>query len=473
MKRTHERTKMTRRTNPTPRGGSQPHMRTRQGVQPTTRSGARRSGSHSGGSSRSAGVGAYQTRPARAPKRKRGLSRGAIRFTLIGIAAIAAFIGGGVLLWMNRGVNVSLNGEQTQVRVSESLAQIVSGHNISVAPGDLVSVSGKVLTEGEGKPFSATVDGRELSDEELESFRAAGNEEIVISDGADVMEPHATEYREIQPKLESYENFGAITYVAQWGRVGKQEILTGEISGETADGEMVEPVQNAVIGSLNPQPADGSKVIALTFDDGPSSYTQTYLDILDKYGIHATFFCLGTAAAANPAQVKAIEDQGSQVASHTYSHNNPLTTLSAESLASEVGDAFTAISDSGAAPTTVLRPPYGELTMDTWLKGGGAFSASIHWNLDSEDWRLPGVDAIVSNCTKNAYSGAIILMHDGGGNRDQDVQALPQIIETLQAEGYQFVTIDELMKLDGNIPEDVCSGNATLPEGCVWPTELA
>ena len=400
------------------------------------------------------------------------MTRSSRRFTLIAVAALAVVIGGGVLVWLNRSVTVNLNGQQVSVHASESLAQMVDGHDIAVTPGDLVSVNGNVLTEGEGAPFSASVDGRELTDEEIESFRAAGNENIVISDGADVMEPHKTEYREVQPKLESYERFGAISYVAQWGRAGKQEVLTGEVSGETADGEMVEPVQNAVIGSINPQPED-RKVIALTFDDGPSSYTQQYLDILSQHGARATFFCLGTRAAANPDLVKAIEDQGSQVASHTYSHGAALTTLDAGALASEVGDAFSAISASGASPTTVLRPPYGELTMDTWLKGGGAFSASIHWNLDSKDWTLPGVDAIVANCTKNAYSGAIVLMHDGGGNRDQDLEALPRILETLKGEGYEFVTIDELMKISGVVPEDVCSGNATMPEGCVWPTELA
>lgn len=457
---------------PTPRTTPQPHMRTHKA--------AHKPAAASKPSAASASGSGPKLLPRVKPPRRRHphrprrpLSRGAVRFTLIALVAIAAFVGGGVFLWTNRAVAVTLNGEHAEVRVSESLAQIVSGHGITVTPGDLVSVSGNVLTEGEGKPFSATVDGRELSGEELESFRAAGNEDIQISDGADVMEPHKTEYREIQPKLESYERFGAISYVAQWGRAGKQEVLTGEVSGETADGEMVEPVQNARIGSINPQPADGSKVIALTFDDGPSAYTQQYLDILSKYGARATFFCLGTAAQANPDLVKAIEEQGSQVASHTYSHQNPLTTLDAGSLASEVGDAFSAISDAGASPTTVLRPPYGELTMDTWLKGGGAFSASIHWNLDSEDWTLPGADAIVENCTANAYSGAIILMHDGGGNRDQDLEALPRIIEALQADGYEFVTIDELMKLSGEIPDDVCSGNATLPEGCVWPSELA
>ena len=64
-------------------------------------------------------------------------------------------------------------------------------------------------------------------------------------------------------------------------------------------------------------------------------------------------------------------------------------------------------------------------------------------------------------------------MHDGGGNRDQDLEALPRIIEALQARGYKFVTINELMAMDSRIPEDVASGNATLPEGAVWPTEMA
>ena len=242
--------------------------------------------------------------------------------------------------------------------------------------------------------------------------------------------------------------------------------------GEAVLAEELEPVQNAVIQSVNPKPDDGSKVIALTFDDGPSSYTQRYLDILSKYGAKATFFCLGSAAAANPGLVKAIEDQGSQVASHTQNHKQ-LTTLDAATLQSEVTDAFSAISSSGAPATTVLRPPYGDFNNDTWLASGATLSASVIWNLDSEDWRLPGADAIVSNCTNGAYSGAIVLMHDGGGNRDQDLEALPRIIEALQARGYKFVTINELMAMDSRIPEDVASGNATLPEGAVWPTEMA
>ena len=407
-----------------------------------------------------------------ASARKKRSSRGSLGFTLAAILVLAAVVGGGVLLWINRTVNVKVDGALVSVRADATLADIAEAQEISVAPGDLVSVGGNVLTEGEGAPFSATVNGKELDADQIEAFRAKGNEEIVFGDGADVTEPYHEEERETQPKMEPYEKIGAVTYVAQWPKAGKAIYMVGDTSGETALKEETEPVQNLVIESVNPQPEDGSKVIALTFDDGPSSYTQRYLDILDKYGIKATFFCLGPAAEKNPDLVKAIKDQGSQVASHTKSHGDPLSTLDADTLRSEISDAFDSIEGAGGGATTVIRPPYGDFNNDTWLNSNGTLSASVIWNLDSEDWTLPGADAIVSNCTNGAYSGAIILMHDGGGNRDQDLEALPRIIENLQDKGYKFVTINELMAMDSRIPEDVASGNATMPEDGVWPTEM-
>lgn len=328
-----------------------------------------------------------------------------------------------------------------------------------------------MITEGAGAPFSATVDGHELDADRIAAFRAEGDEEIVFGDGADVTEASHQEERETAPRLEPYGRIGAVTFVSQWDRPGRALYTIGDVSGEEVLAEELEPAQNAVLQSINPKPDDGSKVIALTFDDGPSDYTQRYLDILSRYDAHATFFCLGSAAAAHPDLVKAIEEQGSQVASHTQNHQQ-LTKLDAATLQSEVSDAFSAISSSGAGATTVLRPPYGDLTPETWLASGGSFSASVIWNLDSEDWRLPGADAIVANCTNGAYPGAIVLMHDGGGNRDQDLEALPRILESLKAEGYRFVTLDELMAMDSRIPADVATGNAVMPEGSVWPTEL-
>lgn len=395
-------------------------------------------------------------------------SRPAIIMLLVMIAVVC----GGVWLWLNRTVNVSVNGAHADVSVSASLADIVADQGLSPKPGNLVSVGGNVLEEGGGAPFSATVNGRALDTDELGSFRASGNEDIQIGDGADVTEASHQEERVVQPQLEPYERIGAITFVAQWGHTGKQMFTVGDVSGEAVAGEVTEPVQNVVLQSVNPTPDDGSKVVALTFDDGPSDYTQRYLDILSEHNARATFFCLGTQAQRYPDLVKAIEDQGSQVASHTLSHQE-LPKLDADTFKTEVNDAFAALTNGGAPATTVIRPPYGALDPNAWVTSGGTFSTSVIWTLDSLDWKRPGVDAIVNSCTQGVYSGAIILMHDGGGNRDQDLEALPRILQKLSDEGYTFVTIDELMAMDSRIPGDIASGDATMPEGSAWATSVA
>lgn len=404
-------------------------------------------------------------------KPKRGGSREGRGITLIALLVIAVIVGGGVWMWLNRTVYVSVNGQSAEVKIDSGLTDILSVTGASPKPGNLVSVGGNVLEEGGGTAFTAKVNGDELSEDEIGSFRAKGNEVITFGDGTDVTEPSHEEERESQPKLEPAASVGAVTYVSQYGKTGRQKFTVGDISGEAVEGEVIEPVQNVKLESVNVRPDNGRKAVALTFDDGPSKYTQQYLDILSKYGARATFFCLGSQIPGRENLVQAIKNQGSQVASHTQNHEQ-LTLLDPDALRSEVTQTFSAISSAGGGDTTVLRPPYGALDTSTWAASGGTFSASIIWNLDSLDWELPGVDAIVENSTQGVTNGSIILMHDGGGNRDQDVEALPRIIESLQADGYELVTINELLSTDSRIPESVASGNATVPEGHIWATEV-
>ena len=405
-------------------------------------------------------------------KPRRGGSREGRGITLVALLVIAAIVGGGVWMWLNRTVYVSVNGQSAEVKIDSGLTDILSVTGASPKPGNLVSVGGNVLEEGGGTAFTAKVNGDELSGDEIGSFRAKGNEVITFGDGTDVTEPSHEEERESQPKLEPAASVGAVTYVSQYGKTGRQKFTVGDVSGEAVEGEVIEPVQNVKLESVNVRPDNGRKVVALTFDDGPSKYTQQYLDILSKYGARATFFCLGSQIPGRENLVQAIKSQGSQVASHTQNHEQ-LTLLDPDPLRSEVTETFSAISSAGGGDTTVLRPPYGALDTSTWASSGGTFSASIIWNLDSLDWKLPGADAIVENSTLGVTNGSIILMHDGGGNRDQDVEALPRIIESLQADGYELVTINELLSTDSRIPESVASGNATVPEGHVWATEVA
>ena len=400
---------------------------------------------------------------------------GRARNAVIGIVAAALVVIVAIVLWSNRKVDITVDGKDLSIKVDSTIDQVISEAGVSTTPGNLISVSGNKLADGQGYPFVAKLGGNELDGTATANYRAAAGDELSFENGRDRTEDYDVQVVDEQPKLEmGGEKWGNISYVSQWPKAGKYEMRTGKQSGETARGDQIEDTQNAIVSIHQIKPDDDSKkLVALTFDDGPAEkYTEAYLDILNQYGIHATFFNLGQSIEEFPDLSKKVVEQGSEIMSHTYQHQQ-LSKLDASALQKEFSTAFAAIKDKVGVDTTGFRPPYGDFTEKAWLNSGGLASVSVLWNQDSLDWKIPGVDTIVANATKNVTSGSIILMHDGGGNRDQDVQALPKIIEKLQADGYQFVTVSELMQSDSSIPSDVASGIATMPEGSTWPTEIA
>lgn len=400
---------------------------------------------------------------------QRGGGRGK---TLLILVVVLAILGGaGIFFWTHRPVEITVNDTRATYTFGTTLASIKDDKGISTKAGNLLSVSGKVLKEGGGTPYSVSINGNALADDRASDYQISGGEDISIGDGTDKTEDYTSAVVETQPKLTMDGSYGAISYVSQWGKSGKQEVRTGKVSGETVNGDTVQQGQDCVIKLVNIKPQNDQKIVAITFDDGPSSYTSKYLDILKQHGAVATFFNLGSAVDASPSESKAIVDAGCQLASHTYSHDD-LPTDTGDKVLSEVTSAFTSIKNATGLSTTVIRPPYGDFKQKTWLETKGSMSVSVLWNMDSRDWALPGADKIVSNATSGIQSGYIILMHDGGGNRDEDLQALPTIIDNLHSQGYTFVTINDLLKSQGDIPDDICSGNATMPSDAVWPTEI-
>lgn len=393
-------------------------------------------------------------------------------YVLIVCVVLAGVGAGGYMFWQHRPVEVHVNGSRRTISINTTIAQLKSQEGIKDEPGNLVSVSGKVLEEGKGNPYSVSVDGQKKSFDDGSAYRVHGGESITIDKGDDTMEPYDSEIVETQPKLEMQGSEGAIAYISQWGKVDKRERRTGKISGETADGTVEQQGQNCVVTVKTPVPKDGKKLVALTFDDGPSSYTPQYLQILKEHGAVATFFNLGEAVEANPEISRQIVESGNELASHTYSHKQ-LIAVPADVVYDELTKTFKLLKDKVGVTTTMFRPPYGDFHLSTWLESKGTVSSSINWNMDSEDWRRPGADKIVSNSITGIAPGYIILMHDGGGPREQDLEALPTIIDTLHNQGYTFVTVSELMKSDESIPADVAAGNATMPADAVWPTEIA
>ncbi len=188
----------------------------------------------------------------------------------------------------------------------------------------------------------------------------------------------------------------------------------------------------------------GGKVVALTFDDGPGIDTKHVLDILDQQKIPATFCQIGRQVADFPDTEQRLGASGYGLCNHTWDHDEMLKTRPAATIASEIDKTQTAIKAATGVTPRYFRAPGGDWgTPGSLLRRelGDRMLAALGWDVDSEDWRKPGVATIVANVMKEVQPGAIILMHDAGGDRRQTVAALPIIITKLRAAGYRFVAL--------------------------------
>jgi peptidoglycan/xylan/chitin deacetylase (PgdA/CDA1 family) len=185
--------------------------------------------------------------------------------------------------------------------------------------------------------------------------------------------------------------------------------------------------------------------IALTFDDGPNPfYTPQVLAILQKYRVKATFFDVGYLVADYPHIVRQEYNQGNIVANHSWSHP-VLTNLSAQAILSQLTTTNNAIRAAIGVRPTFFRPPYGATNNIVFAQARHLGYTTVLWDGSAGDWELPGVGVIITKLLSYARDGAILLLHDGGGNRAQTVAALPSIITKLKKRGYRFVTIQQLV----------------------------
>jgi len=206
--------------------------------------------------------------------------------------------------------------------------------------------------------------------------------------------------------------------------------------------------------------AEQPKLLALTFDDGPDAdWTPKILSILEAHKVPATFFVVGENAVANPGLLEREIADGSEIGSHSYTHPNLATVPNAD-VKIELNATQRLIEAYTGRSTKLFRAPYfGDAEPTTPDELDPALIAQqlgytvVGLHVDPGDWTRPGTDAIVQRTIEQVEngdaqrSGNIILLHDGGGDREQTVAALPRIIEQLQARGYQFVPVSTLAKL--------------------------
>lgn len=198
--------------------------------------------------------------------------------------------------------------------------------------------------------------------------------------------------------------------------------------------------------SITPR-AEGEKLIALTFDDGPhTKYTLEILDILKESGCVATFFIIGENAAEHPELLGKIKESGCEIGNHTWSHEY-LDRLSEDKIRVEIEKTDKFIEECIGEKPKVFRPPGGR-SNETVLKVAEEFGyMTVLWSKDTRDWSCPGVEYVVSSALDKNTSGDIILFHDYNSGKSPTPDALRKILPRLIEAGYKTVTVSELSSL--------------------------
>lgn len=190
------------------------------------------------------------------------------------------------------------------------------------------------------------------------------------------------------------------------------------------------------------------KRVALTFDDGPDNfYTPRILDILRAKGVHGTFFMVGKEVKRFPEMVRRIVEDGNAIGNHSWDHPK-LWTLSNDQVKQEVLSTENEIQQITGRKTSLFRPPYGRVTPEDVALIHNLGYRIIDWSVDTLDWKGTPAPTILKYVNKEVSPGGIILEHCFAGHPGElngTLQALPQIIDRLRAEGYEFVTVPALI----------------------------
>lgn len=191
-------------------------------------------------------------------------------------------------------------------------------------------------------------------------------------------------------------------------------------------------------------PSETKKKIALTFDDGPSSYTLEVLDLLKKYNVKAVFFCIGKNIEMYPEIVKQIIAEGHLVGNHSYSHSPFFDFYNAKKITEEIQQTDTLLEKFTSKKINFFRPPYGVTTpsIRRALKITG--HKVIGWNIRSLDGGTKNQNLIFNRIIKRISPGGIVLLHDIASH---SVLVLEQFLQFLQKQNYQVVSVEELLNL--------------------------
>ncbi|WP_338677028.1 glycosyltransferase [Streptomyces sp. SCSIO 30461] len=212
------------------------------------------------------------------------------------------------------------------------------------------------------------------------------------------------------------------------------------------------PVVDARAGGAPKALSVPDKKLVLTFDDGPDPvWTPQVLDKLKEYDAHAVFFVTGTMTSRHPELVERMVAEGHEIGLHTFNHPD-LSFQSESRIDWELTQNQLALAGAAGIRSSLFRPPYSSFSAaqddNSWpiteYVGSQGYITAFN-DTDSEDWKRPGVDAIIERATPKGTKGAVVLMHDSGGDRSQTVAALDRFLPQMQKRGYDFTNLTEAL----------------------------
>ncbi|ODV57119.1 MULTISPECIES: polysaccharide deacetylase family protein [Lysinibacillus] len=200
-----------------------------------------------------------------------------------------------------------------------------------------------------------------------------------------------------------------------------------------------------LFGNITSHVETNDKVVALTFDDGPTKNTDAILSLLDDFQVKATFFLIGKDIEEHPEEARKIAAAGHQIGNHTYSHKR-MVLKSPAFIKHEIEKTDDLIAEIGYTKSIVVRPPYGKKLIGFPYYLNKHQRETITWNLEPDTF-FTQADEKVRYVKENIRPGSIILMHPMYDSTENELQAIEEILQTLLDEGYTFVTIDELLTI--------------------------
>lgn len=335
-------------------------------------------------------------------------------------------------------VPARVNGHFVLARSGSTVATALKMSGYLPLKGDLLDAKGQLLLTGGGTTPRLTANGKAVRG----NARLAREDVIRFRQGRDVRLRAKKTFSMVPAPVQ---NIGAGRYltVKKLGKPGKRERIVMAGGGVViSDKILVEPLPAVLVRS----PRKPSKVAALTFDDGPDPpYTQAITRILRHYHVPGTFFVVGRNAQKHPEMLRLMRKLGYEVENHSFSHSR-MDSFPPEAVAAELDATRDIILHARGRAPQWFRPPFAAYSGPIYdMLSQRGYGLAL-WNVDSEDWKAPNDQAIYDKVVSTMQPEAVILMHDGGGDRSKTVAALPRVIEYLQKQGYAFVSLDEMKR---------------------------